>query len=111
MRFFHVSRLVRPGRFSIWQIRGVQRVEPLRVGRIQQNGRIGNECDGGAGKHVSSSERGAELQSVGPTERSAVKELPRGFKHARIQGLLYDSPGLNAQQFERSGGGFRSDLA
>src|ERR1700723_3752247 len=73
-----VSSLVRPRRFSIGQTSSVQRVESLRVGGIQQTRRGGNECDGGAGKHVPGSERGAELQSVRPTERRAVKELPRG---------------------------------
>jgi hypothetical protein len=67
------------------------------VGRIQQNRRDGNEGDSSAGKHVSGSERGAKLKSVRPTERSAVKELPRGFKDTGIQGLLHHSAGLNAQ--------------
>jgi len=50
------------------------------------------------------------LQRIGPAQRSAIQELPRRFKHARIQRLLDHPRGFDAQKFERGSGGFRRDL-
>src|ERR1017187_4762202 len=93
------------------EICGVKGLEPFQPCRIEQGRRGGDEGNRGAGEHIASSERRAELQSLRPTKRSAVKKLARGFKNARIQGLLHHAGGLDAQKLERGGGGFRRDLA
>ena len=93
------------------QICGVKRLEPFSLRRIEQSRRGGDEGNRSAGEHVARSERGAELQSLRPTKRSAVEELPRSFKNAWIQRLLHHARGLGSKKLECGGGGFRRDLA
>ena len=50
------------------EICGINRFESLHLCRIEQGRRGGDEGDRGAGKHVASGERGAQLQGFGPAQ-------------------------------------------
>ena len=89
----------------------VEGVEAFGFGGFKQLRGGGDEDDLCALEHIAGSDRGAQLQGVGPAEGGAVEELAGGFEDGRVERLLDHASGFKAQDIKRRGGVFGGDCA